>query len=398
MKLAFKYRFYPTKEQADLLSRTFGCVRYVYNWGLALRRDAYDERGERLRYKDTSAALTVLKKGKETAWLREVSCIPLQQTLRHLDQAYTNFFQGRVSYPQFKKRRGKQSAHFTRMGFSYSVGEDDRPVLKIAKMKQPLKVKWSRVPPCAPSSITVSRDPAGRYFVSLLCEVEPEPLPVVDSSIGVDLGLIDLVSTSNDFKSGNPRFLRRDLAKLRRAQRSLSRKVKGSNNWYKQKKRIAKIHARIADCRRDYLHKLSTRLIRENQAISLETLRVRNMMKNARLALSIADASWSELVRHLEYKAELYGRRVVRLDQWEPTSKRCSNCGHKVKELALNVRTWTCEVCGACHDRDVNAARNILAVGQTVSALGESVNPVPSLNGKVVLDEEGIPAPTMVGL
>lgn len=390
MKLAFKYRFYPTKEQANLLARTFGCVRYVYNWGLALRRNAWTERKESISFLETGRRLTQLKQQEETRWLRDVSCVPLRETLHHLDTAYQNFFQGRSSYPQFKLRHSKQSAYFTRRGFSYRV-EDGQPVLKLAKMSAPLKVRWSRTPPSGPSGVTVSRDPAGRYFVCLLCEVAPEPLPVVDNAIGVDLGLIDLVSTSGGFKSGNPRFLKRDLAKLRWAQKSLSRKRKGSNNWYRQKRRVAKIYARIKDCRSDYLHQMSIRLIRENQTIVLETLNVAGMIKNRSLARSISDASWSEFVRQLEYKAVLYGREVVRVGQWEPTSKRCSSCGVVVSELPLSIRSWTCASCGAEHDRDVNAARNILGAGLALSACGPSVRPVPLLNGKAVRDEARIP-------
>jgi len=264
MKLAFKYRFYPTKEQAAMLNRTFGCVRYVYNFGLALRRDAYNERGERLRYKDTSAALTTLKKGEETAWLKEVSSVPLQQTLRHLDKAFTGFFEKRASYPRFKRKYARQSATYTLSAFTYRV-EDEMPVLSLAKMSGPLNVRWSRFPPSHPSTVTVSRDGAGRYFVSLLCEVEPEPLPPTDKAVGVDLGLTDLVVTSDGKKTGNPKFFERDLKRLRWAQRRLSRRQIGSNRYRKQRRKVARIHARIADCRRDHLHKLSTRLIRDTR-------------------------------------------------------------------------------------------------------------------------------------
>lgn len=233
-------------------------------------------------------------------------------------------------------------------------------------MKRPLKVRWSRRPPSVPSTVTVSKDPSGRYFVSLLCEVKPEPLPPTDRAVGVDLGITDLVVTSDGFKSGNPKFLEADLRKLQRAQRRLSRKQKGSNRREKQRRRVARLHARIADCRRDYLHKLTTKLIRENQTVCLESLCVAGMMKNRHLSRAIGQSAWSELTRQLEYKAERYGRTVVRIGRFEPTSKRCSNCEHHVKELPLSVRAWTCERCGTVHDRDINAACNILAVGLTV--------------------------------
>jgi len=394
MKLAFKYRFYPTSEQARVLAQTFGCVRYVYNFGLDLRSTAYNEQGESLSYKDTSAALTELKKQEETAWLRDVSCVPLQQALRHLNTAFVGFFGKRTDYPTFKSRHRRQSAEYTRSAFRYadnstkSANESNgTPVLQLAKMRQPLKVRWSRRPPSEPSTVTVSRDAAGRYFVSLLCEVEPKPLPPTrtadgsDKAVGVDLGLTDVCVTSDGFKSGNPRHLERDLAKLRRAQKSLSRKEKGSNNYQKRRRRVAKIHARIKDRRQDFLHKLTTKLIRENQTVCLETLNVSGMLKNHRLSRHIAGASWHELVRQLEYKAALYGRDLVRVDQWFPSSKRCSNCKHQVKELPLSVRQWTCERCGTSHDRDVNAALNICAEGQrlgaglALSASGEDVRP-----------------------
>ena len=369
MKLAFKYRFYPTKEQADLLNRTLGCVRYVYNFGLALRRDAYERSEERLRYIDTSAALTVLKKQEETAWLREVSSVPLQQSLRHLDKAFTGFFEKRTGYPRFKRKHARQSATYTGSAFTYSV-DDGTPVLRLAKMDRSLDVRWSRVPPSEPSTVTVSRDAAGRYFVSLFCEVQPKPLPPTDKAVGIDLGLTDLVVTSDGFKSGNPKFLERDLKKLRRAQRCLSRRQKDSNRYRNQRRRVARIHARIRDKRHDHLHKLTTRLIRENQTVCLETLNVCGMLKNGRLARHISGAAWSELVRQLEYKAVLYGRQVVHLDPWFPSSKQCSNCGRKAQEMPLSVRAWNCAVCGAVHDRDINAALNILAAGRVAIARG----------------------------
>ncbi len=386
MRLAYQYRFYPTDAQAGVLARTFGCVRYVYNFGLALRRDAYAERGECLHYKDTSAALTQLKRQEETNWLKEVSCVPLQQTLRHLDRAFTNFFRQRARYPNFKCKHARQSAEYTRSAFTYGIGEDGFPVLTLAKIPGPLRVVWSRKPPgsthgAEPSTVTVSRDPAGRYFVSLLCEVEPAPLPPTDKAAGIDLGITDLVVTSDGEKIGNPRSLEADLRKLRRAQRRLSRKEQGSNRWRKQKRRLARIHARIADRRRDFLHKLSTRLIRENQTVCLEDLNVAGMMRNRHLARHIGGAGWRAFARQLEYKAERYGRTVVRIGRFEPTSKRCSKCKHEVKELPLSVRVWTCERCGTRHDRDVNAALNILAVGQAVGtrqrsdARGGSVSP-----------------------
>ena len=390
MKLAFKYRFYPTPEQAQELAHTFGCVRYVYNFGLTLRQRAYEERGQSLRYKDTSAALTELKKQEETCWLRDVSSVSLQQTLRHLDKAFTGFFEKRGGYPNFKRKHGRQSAEYTRSAFTYDIGEEGIPVLQLAKMQAPIRVIWSRMPPCAPSTVTVSKDPAGRYFVSLLCQVEEQPLPPKTKAVGIDLGLTNFAVTSDGEKIDNPKFLEADLRRLGHEQRNLSRKVQGSSNWQKQKRRVARIHARIVDKRRDFLHKLSTRLIQENQTICLETLNVKGMMQNGRLARHIGQAGWSEFVRQLEYKAQLYRREVVHIDLWFPSSKQCSSCKHQVKELPLSVRYWTCEQCGTRHGRDTNAAVNILAAGQAVSACGENVRPALALASAGGLGEAGI--------
>ena len=254
-------------------------------------------------------------------------------------------------------------------------------------MGEGLSVRWSRIPPSVPSTVTVSKDRAGRYFVSLLCEVQEQPLPPKTKAVGVDLGLTDFAVTSDGEKIGNPKFLERDLRRLKHEQRKLSRKVapiggaKGSSNWRKQKRRVARLHARITDKRRDFLHKLSTRLIQENGVVCLETLNVKGMMRNGKLARHIGQSGWSEFVSQLEYKARLYGRAVVRVDPWFPSSKTCSSCKHQVKELPLKIRYWTCERCGTRHDRDVNAALNICAEGQrlgaglALSASGEDVRP-----------------------
>ncbi|MHB9146571.1 MAG: RNA-guided endonuclease InsQ/TnpB family protein [Symbiobacteriia bacterium] len=371
-KRAFRYRVYPAPEQEAILARTFGCVRYVYNWALDLRRTAYWERRSSLSCGDTSAALTVLKRQPDTAWLGEVSSVPLQQTLRHLNRAFQNFFAGRAAYPRFKTRRGKQSAEFTRSGFQWVDGK-----LHLAKMGEPLDVRWSRHFSGDPTTVTVSKDPAGRYFVSFLVEEEIAPKPLTLATVGVDLGLKNTVTLSTGEKVGNERFLQRDLGKLARAQQSLSRKQKGSRNRAKARLGVARIMARIADRRRDFLHQLSTRLINENQVICTESLAVKNMMRNHSLARAIGDAGWGELLRQLDYKALWYGRTFVQVDRFYPSSKTCSNpaCGHELKRLDLGVRVWTCPECGVTHDRDVNAARNVRAAGLAVFACGEAVRP-----------------------
>lgn len=369
-KRAYQYRFYPTPEQALLLEKTFGCVRFVYNHILDFRSRAYAENKTSIGFSQASAVLTRLKKDPEKAWLNEVSSVPLQQTLRHQQQAFTYFFEKRAGYPVFKKKHHRQSAEFTRSAFRYVQGQ-----LYLAKCKTPLKILWSRPLPSDPSTVTVSRDRAGRYFVSMLCECAPELLPVSPHMVGIDLGLTHLFTRCDGVKEPNPRHTQRYAARLARLQRRLAKKKPGSANRRKAKHKVARLHARISDTRRDHLHQVSRRLINENQVICVETLKVKNMVRNRRLAKAIHDAGWGELVRQLGYKANWAGRQLVRIDQWVPSSKRCSGCGHRLERLALSVRRWTCPECGADHDRDINAARNIKAVGLTVLACGERVRP-----------------------
>ena len=373
VKRAYKYRFYPTPEQERQLARTFGCVRYVYNWALGLRSEAYAERGEKLSYADTSAQLTVLKQDPGHAWLGEVSCVPLQQALRHLQAAFGNFLAGRARYPVFRSRRGRQRAEYTRSAFRW-----DGEQLWLAKQAEPLAIVWSRRFRGQPSTVTVSRDPAGRYFVSLLVEEAIAPKPMVAKAVGVDLGISEVLVTSEGFRSGAPKYLHRYERQLARRQRRLARKCPRSRNWHKARLQVARLHARIGDCRRDFTHKLTTRLVHENQVIAVETLAVTNLLKHATLAKAIAEAGWGELLRQLAYKCAWYGRRLIGIDRWYPSSKRCSGCGVVREALSLAVRAWRCTVCGARHDRDVNAARNILAAGLAVIACGERVSLVPS--------------------
>jgi putative transposase len=365
VKRAFVYRFYPTHEQKHILARTFGCVRYTYNWALQFSIDFYQQAGQGLSYSQMSAQLTTLKQQKEAAFLNEVSCVPLQQGLRHLKRAYTNFFEGRANFPQFKKRHEAQAAEYTRSAFRFCDGK-----LTLAKMDTPLAIRWSRPLPEAttPSTVTVSRDQIGRYFVSILVEEQIRPLPPSNSQIGIDLGLKTLVATSDGQTFENPKYAARDAKKLARAQRRLSRKQRGSKNREKQRRRVAKIHARIADRRRHYQHQLSTKLIRENQTIVVESLAVKNMMKHPTLSRAIADVGWGEFVRQLEYKAEWYGRTMIKIDRFYPSSKRCSCCAHVLDSLDLAVREWECPNCGAHHDRDLNAAKSVLAEGLRQSA------------------------------
>ncbi len=355
-----------------MLAQTFGCCRYVYNWALRLKTDAYYQRGERMYYEHLSQALTSLKKQEESAWLNNVSSVPLQQALRHLERAFLNFFEGRAQYPTFKKKHGAQAATYASSAFKW-----DGTNLTLAKMDRPLDIHWSRPLPkgCKPTTITVTKDCSNRYFVSLLVEEDIQTLPVVNKQVGLDLGLKSMVITSDGQTYGNPKFFARDEKKLAQAQRRHAKKKKGSKNRAKAKLKVARVHARIADRRRDYQHKLSTHIIRENQIVCVEDLQVKNMVKNHRLAKAISDVGWSELVRQLEYKAEWYGRTLVKIDKFYPSSKRCFDCGHILDSLTLDIRHWVCPECGVEHERDINAAKNIVAAGLAVLACGESVRP-----------------------
>jgi putative transposase len=372
MKRAYKYRFYPTCDQVELLAQTFGCVRFVYNTILRWRTGAYDERKEKIGYIQANARLTALKKETDLKWLNDVSCVPLQQVLRHQQAAFSHFFASRAKYPTFKSKHHKQSAELTASAFKYRDGK-----LYMAKSKAALDIRWSRPLPSSPSTVTLSKDRAGRYFVSCLCEIEPASLPVTPKIVGIDVGLKDLFVTDTGFKTGNPRHTAKYAKRLALLQRRLSKKKKGSGNRAKARLKVAKLHAKIADCRLDNLHKLSRRLINENQVVCVESLKVKNMIRNPKLSKAIADASWGEFVRQLQYKAEGSGRSVVAIDQFFPSSKRCSGCGYIQPKMALNVRSWQCPECGADHDRDINAAKNIKAAGLAVLAHGERVNPKP---------------------
>ncbi|KRV48768.1 transposase [Wenjunlia vitaminophila] len=331
VKRAFRYRFYPTDEQAAELSRTFGCVRLVYNKALEERTRAWYVERRRISYAQSSAALTQWKKTRELAFLAEVSSVPLQQALRHLQTAFGNFFAKRAKYPRLKsKKESRASAEYTRSAFTWRDGR-----LTLAKMAQPLDIRWSRPVPggSEPTTVTVSRDAAGRWFVSLLCQDTITPAPATAAAVGIDAGITSVVTLSTGEKITNPRHERRD-----------------------------------------FLHKLTTRLVRENQTVVIEDLTVRNLLKNGKLARAISDASWTVLRSMLEYKCAWYGRELVVIDRYFPSSKLCSACGTVRERLPLNVRTWTCD-CGATHDRDVNAARNILAAGLAAAACGDGVRP-----------------------
>lgn len=365
-----RYRLNLTVDQESLVVRTFGCIRWVVNRMIEERQRRWREEKKGMSYKEMSALLTEWKRCPEFTWLKEVSCVPLQQALRHLDEAYAKFFKWcrtrkgpRIGYPNFLSKRDDQNAEFTSSAFGW-----DGRMLTMAKSKQPLDLVWTQVFWGDPSTMTISREADGSYWVSLLTKVEPIHTEGGRDAVGIDLGLTHYAVDDQGNKIDAPKPLRKAQKRLAREQRRHSRKMKGGKNREKSRSKVARIHAHVRRARLDFLHKLSSRLIAENQVICVETLKVAGMLKNRRLAQAISDAAWGEFVRQLEYKAEWYGRIVVRIDQWEPSSKKCSSCGHVLKDLDLKVRAWTCPSCAAVHDRDVNAAINIRVAGLAILA------------------------------
>ncbi|MGW5488724.1 RNA-guided endonuclease InsQ/TnpB family protein [Streptosporangium sandarakinum] len=381
MRLRYRYRLSPDAVQREALARAFGCARVVFNDGLRARQTAYEAGLPYVSDGELSKrVITEAKQTPERAWLGEVSAVVLQQALADLNAAYRNFFASitgkrkgpKVAAPRFRsKKDNRQAVRFTRNArFSITAGGR----LRLPKIGE-VPVRWSRSLPSEPSSVTVVKDAAGRYFASFVVETADEPLPRVAAEVGIDLGLTHFAVTSDGRKIDNPRLLRRAAKKLRKAQQALSRKAKGSNNRKKAVVKVARAHARVADARRDFAHKLSAALIRDNQAIYVENLSVRGLART-RLARSVHDAGWSQFTAMLEYKAARYRRTFAKIDRWFPSSKLCSACGTVQDKMPLNVRSWTC-ACGAAHDRDVNAAINILAAGRADrrNACGDPVRP-----------------------
>ncbi|MET8341086.1 RNA-guided endonuclease InsQ/TnpB family protein [Streptosporangium canum] len=381
MQLRYNYRLHPDADQRRALARAFGCARAVFNDGLRARRDAREAGLPYLSDGDLSKrVITEAKKTPERSWLGELSAVVLQQALADLNTAYRNFFAclsgkrkgAKVAPPRFRSRKdSRQAIRFTRNArFAITAGGK----LRLPKIGD-VPVRWSRSLPSEPSSVTVIRDSAGRYFASFVVETSDEPLPETATEIGIDLGLTHFAVLSDGRKIDNPRILRRAAKKLRKAQKALSRTEKGAANRQKAGLKVAKAHARVADARRDFAHKLSTKIIRENQAVYVENLAV-SALARTRLAKSVHDAGWSRFVAMLEYKAARYGRTFAKIDRWFPSSKLCSACASLADAMPLSVRSWACP-CGAVHDRDVNAAINILAAGRAdrLNACGDRVRP-----------------------
>jgi len=380
VQLRYNYRLYPTPGQRAALARAFGCARVVFNDGLRARQEAFAAGLPYLTDRELSARLTAAKATPDRAWLREVSAVVLQQALVDLNAAYRNFFASatgqrpgpKVAQPRFRSRKDRrQVIRFTRnAGFSVSRGGR----LRLPKIGD-VPVRWSRKLPSVPSSVAVIKDAAGRYFASFVVETEPDELPEVEPVVGIDLGLTHFAVLSDGRKITSPRFLRRAEKKLRRKQRDLSRKQAGSKNRDKARVKVARAHAKVADARRDFCHRLSTALIRENQAVAVEDLAVNGLVRT-RLAKSVHDAGWSAFVAMLEYKARMYGRKFYRIGRFEPTSQVCSVCGLRDGPKPLHIRAWQCAGCGVWLDRDVNAAVNVArAAGLAVSACGARVRP-----------------------
>ncbi|MEU2798193.1 RNA-guided endonuclease TnpB family protein [Streptomyces sp. NPDC007117] len=380
MQLRYSLRVYPSAGQRTALAKAFGCARVVYNDALRARETARSEGLPFPKTGDLSKTLiTEAKQTPERAWLGEVSAVVLQQSLRDLDTAYRNFFDGlkgkrpRMGAPRYKSRKDtRQAVRFT-ANARWSITTGGK--LRLPKIGD-LKVKWSRALPSVPSTVTVVKDSAGRYFASFVVETGPEELlPETTPEIGIDLGLGHFAVLSDGRKIDSPRFLRRAEKRLKKAQRALSRKEKGSSNRNKARLKLARAHAKVTDARREFHHQLSTKLIRENQAVAVEDLAVKGLART-RLAKSVHDAGWSAFVSMLEYKAARYGRAFHRIGRFEPTSQVCSQCGVKDGPKPLNVRVWTCQACGAVLDRDINAAVNVAkAAGLAVSACGAQVRP-----------------------
>jgi putative transposase len=366
VRTAYRCRAYPDPAQQQMLNRTFGCVRVVWNRTLAARQARWHLTGMGISYAESDRALTAMKRDPQLAFLTEVSCVPLQQALRHQHQAFAAFFEKRARHPRFKSRRSRQSAHYTRRAFSLRGG-----VLRLAKTDAPLRFTWSwpdaDVTALDPAMVIISREPDGRWYVTFTLDAAPPPLPQVGRAVGVDLGVTDFAVTSDGDTIANPRHLERKAKNLARYQRRLARCQNGSANRAKAAAKVARAHRKVRDARADFLHRASTRLVRAADLIVIEDLNVAGMIRNRHLARAISDCGWGEFRRQLQYKCQRYGRQLVVIGRWYPSSKTCSVCGHRLAELSLSARHWTCPSCGARHDRDVNAAKNILAAGRAVA-------------------------------
>lgn len=366
----YRFRLLPTKEQEVLLNQHFGHSRWVYNHFLNERKEQYQKDKKSDNYYKQAATLTKLKKEEETKWLKEVNSQTLQFALRSLDTAFLNFFRGNAQFPKFKSRKHKNTFTITQFG----TLADNK--ISIPKFKEGIKVKLHREVKGKIGKMSITKTPTGKYYVSIFTEQEIEQLPKTNRQVGIDLGLKDFVITSDNNKFKNNRYTKKYAKQLKKAQQHLSRKQKGSNGFEKQKLKVAKIHEKIASCRLDTLHKVSHQLVSNYDLISIEDLNVKGMIKNHKLSKHIADASWGNFVTLLQYKCNWYGKELVKVNRFYPSSKSCGDCGWINQELKLSDREWTCKSCGVVHDRDVNASRNILKEGLKIHRQGLSITKV----------------------
>ena len=374
---AYKFRIYPTEEQEIFFAKTFGCVRKVYNLMLNDRKKAYEE----VKNAPSKKMIfpTPAKYKEEFPFLKEVDSLALANAQLHLDKAYKNFFRDKsVGFPRFKSKKNPVQSYTTN-NQNGTVALIDNKFIKVPKLKSLIRIKLHRQPKGMIKSATISRHSSGKYYISLLCKEEISELPKTNSAIGIDLGITDFAILSDGQKIDNNKFTSKMEKKLKREQRKLSRrallaKQKGINlfeakNYQKQKRKVARLHEKVMNQRTDFLNKLSTEIIKNHDIICIEDLNVKGMLRNHKLARSISDVSWSSFVAKLQYKADWYGREIIKVDQWFPSSQICSECGHKDGKKSLDIREWTCPICHTYHDRDINASINILTEGLRIQTL-----------------------------